>query len=280
MLTPAIVANRNPLKSRLALTFCDRRGRTLLSDRFHQGLFHVGKEYWNDNGLTLQVLNPTAGIFGSDRLSSEIVLEQGAHVMLFSPSSSQIFTMSEDEHAEAEQNIYIGENACLELNPSWLVPHRDASFKMNTTISMSASASLYYTDYLSPGRYAHGESHDYRELTLQQKLIVDDKLLSLEKLHLVGGENALCIREWDTSYLAAIWAVSPGLSDNPGILRTINQLQSAFSTDAYIGATRLAENLNITRIIARSALIVKKITSEIRSIYAQYMPLSNFRLTN
>ena len=44
------------MSSQLRLHFAASEYRTFLKDRFHQGLFHISKDYWDGSHLLLQVL--------------------------------------------------------------------------------------------------------------------------------------------------------------------------------------------------------------------------------
>ena len=60
------------------------RGTYLAAQSFSAPI-HVSKAYWNGEMLLVNVVNQTAGIFGGDAITSHIVVEPGARVLLSSP---------------------------------------------------------------------------------------------------------------------------------------------------------------------------------------------------
>lgn len=267
------------LKSQLRLAFeINELGNTRLAERYHQGLFHVGKAYSDEGFLKLQIVNPTAGLFANDVLESNLLLRENCKVSLSSPSSTQIYTMGDGGRAVSEQNIIIEDRAFLELNARWIVPHKGSSFTAKTKIEMPESAGMFYADMLSPGRNAFGESMAFRDLRLSFQLSIGGKKVSQEKIELMNEQEKIAWipKNWETVYLATLWIVSPDL---PKGIKEVEEIEASFPEmkKTFIGATRLDRNITVVRIISESVISVHRHINNVREIFKKHILLTNFR---
>ena len=78
--------------------------------------FHLSKPYWDGRALLVQVVNSTAGILSGDRLATEVVVGEGASLIVTAPSASRIFTMNEGA-AQATQRFTVERCGWLEVAP-------------------------------------------------------------------------------------------------------------------------------------------------------------------
>ena len=56
----------------------DGNGRSYLREQSFSAPFHISKPYWAGDVLLLQLASPTPGLFGGDRLTSSVTLDEGA----------------------------------------------------------------------------------------------------------------------------------------------------------------------------------------------------------
>ena len=107
----------------LALRAAPRlHGRTVLAAQSFRAPYHLSKPYWDAATRTLiaQVVNPTAGILSGDQLESAISVDEGAALLLTTPSASRVFKMKEGT-AACRQQFQVAAGAWLEVMPEPLV---------------------------------------------------------------------------------------------------------------------------------------------------------------
>ena len=144
----------------LALRAAPRvHGRTVLAAQSFRAPYHLSKPYWDADTRTLiaQVVNPTAGILSGDQLESAISVDEGAALLLTTPSASRVFKMMEGT-AACRQQVQVAAGAWLEVMPEPLVPHRGCSYRQTTAIDVAPGGEVFFADLLMPGRVAHGEA--------------------------------------------------------------------------------------------------------------------------
>lgn len=171
---------------RLAATISG--GRTALSGQSFRAPYHVSKPYWDvDAGLLLvQVVNPTAGILEGDFLESDIAVDEGAALLVTTPSASRVFRMRHGS-AECRQCFAVGKDGWLEVLPEPLVPHRGCRYRQRTLIEAAPGSGLFFADLLLPGRVAHGEAWGWESLCLETEVRLSGELILRERFEQSGA---------------------------------------------------------------------------------------------
>lgn len=164
-------------------------GRTALMAQAFRAPYHLSKPYWDADAKTLlvQVVNPTAGILSGDRLESEIAVDAGAALLVTTPSASRVFQMKEGV-AECRQNFSVAAGGWLEVMPEPLVPHRGSSYRQHTRIDVAQGGELFFADLLVPGRVAHGEAWEWKNLRLETEVRVGNELVLRERFDQTGAD--------------------------------------------------------------------------------------------
>ena len=237
---------------------CDGTGRTIITDRFRHGLFHLGKAYCEDPYLVLQVVNPTAGVFENDHLTASISVAAGAHACVFAPTSTQIYTATGSGFAHSSVDISIDSGASLLYLPRWTVLHRGARFRQMTTIRAAGNASAFFLEPISAGRIAHGEFLEFDRLESRLEIFFDGHLALRERLD--SGENK---RPWiwkrgeeSFAYLCIAYVIGP----NAGVslAKRIMDLQPFSSDGISMGASAPEENLTVIRIFGKRSSLIRR----------------------
>ncbi len=139
----------------------DATGKTVLADRHAAGAFHLSKPYWDGHALMVQWINPTAGIFAGDVLTSEVSVGRDAALLVTTPSATRIHARADPSTAPGRQTqrFEVANNGFLEVLPEWLIPQAGSAFEQVTTIHLEERASLFYAELMAmAGRYK--ELHD------------------------------------------------------------------------------------------------------------------------
>ena len=246
------------------------RDRTILSRRKAGGLCHLGKPYWNGEVLTLQLVNPTAGLFAGDQLSVDIDVGENSRVALTSPSASRYHTMP-DGSADLTQRFRVGAGAWLDYWPEFVIPQRDSRVRQRTDIDLDPGAQMIFLDRLAPGRVAHGERYAFSSLESTLEIRISGELQVRERsvLEPARGIWPLEVPGWDLCYYGAIWIVGENAA------AAVEQLASLQTDpeDVRCGTSLLAPELGALRIVARSSILLHQITRQIRIELRDYFPM-------
>jgi len=244
----------------------DDRQRTVLARRKAGGLCHLGKPYWNEPVLSLQLVNPTAGLFANDQLKVSVNVGDRAQVALTSPSASRFHTMPEGR-AELVQRFTVGNNAWLDYWPEMTIPQRDSDVRQHTSIRLGTDSAMVFLDTLAPGRIAHGENQQYRRLETFLEIHRNDELLVRERCVLEPGTPSgkwpLLVPGWEACYYAAIW-IAGSESDTASAVNNAAIIAESNGEGYFGGTSLLHQGLAVVRIVARSNVILSRRITELR----------------
>ncbi len=159
----------------------DGNGRSYLREQSFSAPFHISKPYWNGTTLLLQLASPTPGLFGGDRLTSRITLDEGARLRIATPSAGRAHTMN-GNGAELRQTFRLAKEARLEFCPAPFIPQRLSRYKQTADISIDEGGELLLLETIAPGRVAHGESFRYRAIDWECNVTYAGRLVLRERL--------------------------------------------------------------------------------------------------
>ena len=96
----------------------------------------------NTGCATTFLTNPSGGFVGGDDLSLTATLGKNTHVLLTTPSATQIYRMLE-QSATQSIDITVGPNAILEWMPDLTIPFSGSRFSQSINIRMDTGCLLY-----------------------------------------------------------------------------------------------------------------------------------------
>ncbi len=148
----------------LFLRFELRGGRTCLVDSYNTGPQRVHRVLYLDDRLQdmafVFVQSVAGGILQGDRLAVEIQVGPGARVHVTSQAAVKIYRMEAD-YATQRTLVRVEESGYLELFNDPIIPYRGARFYNTVDIEADPTATVLYSEALTPGRVASGESFEY-----------------------------------------------------------------------------------------------------------------------
>ncbi len=165
----------------LHLVFGQHNGKTILKKSNYKAPLQIVRPFELECGtLSLTILNMTAGIMQGDTLELDIMLEEGAKVVILTQTANKIHSMQGDF---ATQNMRITQaaNSRLEYYPERNIPFADADYRQRLRVNLAHSATFAYMEGLSAGRVLHGESWKFKRYSSQVDLFVDQELVYLER---------------------------------------------------------------------------------------------------
>ncbi len=249
--------NRIGRDGRLMLRFARRGTRTdLVRSGFTLPLQVLAPLAMEDGSSYLSLLNPTGGILGGDRLSTEIVLEPGAHACLTTPSATRVYR-TDDLPAMQETVVRVGEGATLEYFPDHLIPHPGSALHQSLRLEMATGSRVFYWEAMACGRVAREERWQFREVVSNIEALVHDKPVWLSRTRMapaVLSPERLGIAE-AYAYSGSLAVFADGFSQWPQWMTEMQRILEDYP-DVNGGVSRLAGDAGLVRLLAGSAIVL------------------------
>lgn len=274
-----------PLAGHLALRAARRaHGRTVLAEQSFRVPYHLSKPYWDADTQTLlvQVVNPTAGILSGDQLESEIAVDEGAALLVTTPSASRVFKMKEGS-AACRQRFRVAKGGWLEVWPEPLVPHRGCTYHQRTQVEVETGGGLFFVDQLMPGRVAHGEAWAWNKLTLEIEVRLGGELILRERFQQTG-EELRALAELAGSGPGACFGNAivigepgrkPGEAGADGAATEaawLGALRALHGDGVWLGVSALRRGGWSIKFVARDSVRLRRTLREVRRILAERFP--------
>lgn len=270
--TLAAESNGSAFAGHLKLRAAHRpQGGTVLAAQSFRAPFHIGKSYWIPEAgvLSVQVVNPTAGILAGDRLDAIIEVEAGAALLVTTPSASRVFQMRGGS-AEYRQHFAVAAGGWLEVLPEPLVPHRGSRFRQVTTIDVAPGAGLFFVDQFTPGRIEHGEAWEWQRLQLELEVREAGELILRERMD-HDGATLRTLAEFAGSGPTACFAnavlLTPAEAGTPPWRDELNRLHGE---GLWLGVSALRRGGWSLKLVAADSIRLRQALREVRRILAGY----------
>ena len=248
----------------------DANGRSYLREQSFSAPFHISKPYWDGDALLLQLASPTPGLFGGDRLTSSVTLDEGARLRIITPSAGRAHTMNGNA-AELRQTFSLAKGARLEFCPAPFIPQRLSRYKQSANISIEDGGELLMLETISPGRVAHGESFRYQAIDWECNVTYAGRLVLRERFVLEPDSPAFAAMKqpFPQGYYASACVISEAAWEDDSWVEEINAIQS---DDVRIGASRLVAAGWSIKLLAAESLSLQRATTQLRQALARFFP--------
>jgi len=201
----------------------------------------------------LMLLNPTGGVLGGDRLTTEIVQEPGTHVCLTTPSATRIYRTTE-KPAVLETRIRVGERATLEYFPDHVIPHAGSALRQTLHIDLARGSRAIVLDSMAAGRVAHGERWKFVEMDSRIEVRACGKPAYVNRTRIVPAErrpDQLGAAQ-DFDYVSSMAVFADGPTDWKELCSAASEVLNS-APDILGGASELSRSGCVIRLLARSA---------------------------
>ena len=177
-------------KARLSLGFSFLEGRTVLSERDHDGPLVVQKPLYPEGGEVCHaiVVHPPGGIAGGDELALEVDSKRDSSVLLTTPGATKWYRTS---GPWATQSIAFRVGGTLEWLPQETIVFNGALAETSIEADLAAGAGLIGWDIVCLGRTGSGERFTRGSYRTSIRVRRDGKLLWLERGRIDGGGRLL-----------------------------------------------------------------------------------------
>ena len=145
-----------------------RAGRTRLAHSRTRPPLLVQQALYPDEAVPdmayVFLANPTGGLLQNDRHCIAVSVGAGARAHVTTQSATKVYTIPEGV-AEQRVRLHVAAGGYLEYLPDPLIPYRDASLEQEVEIACDSGGALLFSDVITPGRVAMGESFRFRRIT-------------------------------------------------------------------------------------------------------------------
>ena len=137
-------------------------------------------------------------------------------------------------------------------------------YRQSSHIEMERGASLLWMESFAPGRTAHGEVFEFREMRLETDIWFNGRHLVRERYRIYGAHPAVCAlrRKFPSAYYATIICVATMIFDEVAILSEINATFEPES--AWVGVSRLGDGAYAAKIVAPDSPTLRRVTQAVR----------------
>jgi urease accessory protein len=240
----------------------DCEGRSYLKRQSFQAPVHLSKPHLDEGMLVVNVVNPTAGLLGGDRIDFDVSVESGARVLLTAPSASRAHRMH-GARALVEQRFCVSRGAWLEVWPELFIPQGGARYGQRTAAHVEGGGEMMLIEMMAPGRAASGELFAYEDLDWETEVYLGGELIARERYALTPASPTLdAVRaRFPEAYYASALVVSERLGSAIPCWQRIHDLHD---DTAWVGCSVLRCGGGAIRVLASGSIALRKKVAAIR----------------
>jgi urease accessory protein len=139
-------------------------GKTVVTRQFSQVPLQIQRALYPETSLPgmayLYVLSPSGGILQGDRYRTDVLLKNKAIAHMTTQGATKIYGMNSNSASQIV-NITVDENCYLEYIPDQIIPYKNSRYYQKVNLNVHDNSTLIYSEILTPGRVAMGESFEY-----------------------------------------------------------------------------------------------------------------------
>jgi urease accessory protein len=248
----------------------DRKGKTVAKNVYFQGAFKVMRPIYHDDSgrACYYLLNPGGGYLAGDRYQMKISVGEQAKLTLTTQGATKVYK-TPNNYAYQENEIHLQKGSFLEYFPDPLIAYQKANYKQKNVIYMDKTATLLYSDIITPGWSPEGDHFSYETIQLLNEIYIDDELAVYDHIKLSPLKqniSGLGFMEGFT-HLGSMIVV-----DQQSNNYLLDRLYSVVETNTYdykIGLSALPVPGFTVRMFAHSTQEIERVFSEIHQLISQ-----------
>ena len=241
----------------------DGRGEGLPPEHGLAGL--ISKPHRDEGWLVVNMASPSPGLLAGDRVNVNVEVESGARLLLTAPSANRIHTMAEG-FAEVSQRFTVDTGGSLDVCPEYLIPQKDSAYRQKTRIEVGKGGTLLWTESIAPGRTAHGEIFEFRDMRIATDIVLSGHAIVRERYR-IGREHPSIrgLRSiFPQGYYASIVCIAPTMESVSAKLAELGK--SLDSSHAWIGYSQLATGACVVKVIAADSPTLRALVASVRAL--------------
>ena len=119
------------------------------------------RSFSNDDGIenipTAVIVNTSGGIVSGDKHKVCINIDKNSKALIFSQAAEKIYKSLNNDYAEINNDIFVGENSWIEWLPQETIVFENSRLKRNLNIYLSKNSESLAGEIVVLGRLAKGE---------------------------------------------------------------------------------------------------------------------------
>jgi urease accessory protein len=148
----------------------EQKNKTIITGQLSQVPLYAQRAIHYDEAnpemAYLFIMSPSGGILQGDRYTMDFTLKKNAIANIATQGATRIYKMDANYAIQAI-NISVDENCYLEFIPDQIIPYKSSRYYQRVTMKTHSSATLVYSEVVTPGRVAMGEFFSYDILYLK-----------------------------------------------------------------------------------------------------------------
>ena len=211
--------------------------------------------YLDDSGCAVtSLVNPSGGFVAGDHLSIHAELEEGAHVVMTTPSANRVYR-SLGEESRQSVTLSVAPGAVIEWFPEVTIPYAGSRFVQTMAVTLAKGATALIWDSLGSGRVARGERWAFTSLHNEIDLTTASGARLLERYHVRPEEEQAglgLLAAYD--YVASFFVVSDAVDPDrwPALRDTVAGILDSFGSDLLGGVTEPPTPGLAVKLVSRS----------------------------
>ena len=218
--------------------------------------------YWDDSGCAFtSLVNPSGGFVAGDDLSIHAALEEGAHVVMTTPSANRVYR-SVSEESRQSVTLSVAPDAVIEWFPEVTIPFAGSRFIQTLTVMLAKGATALIWDSLASGRVARGERWAFTSLRNEIHLTTASGARLLERYHVRPEQEPAAVGLVSAyDYVASFFVVSDAIDPTrwPAVRETVAGILDSLGSDLLGGVTEPPVPGLAVKLVARSSEALAKV---------------------
>lgn len=172
----------------------DVSGKTIIKEQFSKVPLYIQKAlHYDDFCLDLAylyIVSVSGGILQGDRYETNITMEEKSKAHITTQGATRIYGMN-NNYATQIINITLKNDSYLEFIPDQIIPYRNSRYYQRVNLNIHDSATMIYSEIVTPGRIAMGELFEYDLCYLNMRVTNQENYLRLLDVTNLDPKNKL-----------------------------------------------------------------------------------------
>lgn len=253
----------------LGLERDEQNGKTSVKEQYSKVPLYTQRALYLEEALPsmayLYIISPSGGILQGDRYRMDIALRKNALAHVTTQGAARIYRM-EKNFATQMVNIDVGEGCYFEYIPDQIIPYVDSRFYQAASLRVHDNATLLYSEIMTPGRVARGESFAYDICYMKAKAVNQDGVPRFVDVAILEPKKRSMkafgvLENYDT--VGSVYVLAPA-KYVAELHEKINSALTGYSKDLYAGASILSGNSGvIVRMLGDTASLLRNAVFEV-----------------
>lgn len=233
---------------------------------FEKALKVIRPVYLNGSNIpTFYIVNVGGGYLDGDRYKMDFTAEKDSSVILTSQGATKIYKTLND-HVEQYQNFTVKDNGYIEYVGDPIIAFENSKFFQHNKFNLSANASLFYTDILTPGYSKEDKDFTYTYMHLLNEIYVDDELVTFDNMLLDPSKNKVDGLGYMENYthLGSCYFINPEVNQHfiDDVYEQIKHFQQEY--DCRFGITQIPTHGFSIRILSNKTQVIERILNAVQ----------------